>query len=131
MEQGIILCCRQWKLKNIPDEIRHDRAATAPLRVQMADIRHRHIVGECKRVVPIWIPVEGAGSEPFRAILSYILIYSGGALQELTTLSKQIPVMIEVVDIYLKAPLSHSAQDVLQYRVSFLRDNLKGSLYSE
>ena len=39
--------------------------------------------------------------------------------------------MIEVVDIYLKAPLSHSAQDVLRYGVSFLGDNLKGSFNFE
>ena len=53
VKDRVILRCCEGYFQNLPDEIWHDSAASAPLDFQMGDIRNRHVIGELESVIPV------------------------------------------------------------------------------
>ncbi len=74
MEKGIILNGGERELQNIPHEVRHDSATTTSLRLKMSHIRHRHVVGKLKGIVPIKITIHAAGAESSSSVFSYVVV---------------------------------------------------------
>src|SRR4051812_39895939 len=69
VKQRIVLNRRERELKDSAHEVRHHRAAPASLRLQMGDVRDRHIIRELERVIPLLFAVHRARPEASTAEL--------------------------------------------------------------
>src|SRR5437867_3644553 len=107
MEERVVLCRCQRKFEDLADEIRHNSAAAAPLRVQVRDIGDGHVIGEVQCVVPVQVSIEHSGPKATRPEVLPILTNSSGTAQELPPVPKQVSVVIQVVHIDLESPLSN------------------------
>src|ERR1035437_5168322 len=58
VKQRIILHQHYWNFKNVADEPRQRRTAAAWLRIEMADARYRHVIGETKSAEPVRVSIE-------------------------------------------------------------------------
>src|SRR5258708_2496033 len=106
VEQGIVLDGRDRELEDPPDEERHYATAATTLRIQVRDARHRHIVGEVKRVVPGLVAIESSRAKPECAEFLAVLIDALHPAEEDVMPLKEAPVMIEVVDVDLESPMT-------------------------
>src|SRR4051794_37118725 len=58
MEEAIVLRGGHGQFEDLPNEVRHNGAAAAPLRVQMGYVWNRHVIGKIQSIVPVDIPVQ-------------------------------------------------------------------------
>src|SRR5262249_10152162 len=79
IKEPVILGGGGGKFNEVPYEVRHDRAATTSLRVQMSGVRYRHIVGGFESVIPLLVAIHDGGSKSVCAVLFQISIYFGGS----------------------------------------------------
>src|SRR5271157_4175081 len=102
VKQHVILCCGDWNFQNVADEIWHHSSTAATLRIEMCDIRNRHIKREIQGIVPILIPVQHRSPEASCAIGLTISVNPLSTPQEFLLISKEMAVVIEVLNIYLE-----------------------------
>src|SRR5208283_5157995 len=104
LKERVVLRARHRKLNDLSNEIRHDGAATASLRVEMGHVGNRHIIGELESVIPVRVAVEDAGSKALGAILPGIVVDALRSAQKLRMLSVQTAVVLQIVNVHFEAP---------------------------
>src|SRR5437667_6946394 len=126
VEQGVVLGGRERELEDPAQEKGHQAAAAAPLRLQVPDARHRHVVGEVESVVPGLVAIEPARAEPERAEFSSVFINTLCPTEKGLTIRKESPIVIEVVDVDLEPATPHLFEEGLGNRIPILRYDLEG-----
>src|SRR5580704_4809587 len=105
VEESVILGACHWNLNHLADEIGHYRATSATLRIEMRYVWNRHVVSKVQHIVPISIAIQCSRSESRSTELTPILVDTCGPPPELIVFCKQAPVVIQIMDVYLKAAI--------------------------
>src|SRR5439155_22335483 len=101
----------------------HEAAATTPLRVQVRDAGHRHVVGEVEGAVPGLIAIQRSRAEPQGAEFAAVLIDALRQAEEDLAAFKEPTVVIEVVDVDLEPAVAHLGEERIRNRISVLRND--------
>src|SRR5205807_1898904 len=101
VEHGIVLSRCQWQFQDVADEIRHHRATSPALNLEVANVGNRHVVGDVQCLIPVRLSVHGTGSKPSSAKLADVPVDALCAPQEFLAAAEKQPVMIEVVYVDL------------------------------
>ena len=128
MKQGVVLRRGHRYFQHLADKVRHHRAATAPLRIEVRDVRHRHVVFKIEQVIPELVAIEHSRSKTRRAKLLAIRIDLGRALDKTFPVPEQVSVMIQIVDDNLETAIPNRLQECRGHVVPLLRDDLEGCL---
>ena len=76
----------------------------------MRHVRKRHIIRKLKRSKPIRIAIERARTKSRSIEFSYVMIDPTSTTQEFFMFAKKITIVIEIVNVHLKALLSNAIQ---------------------
>jgi len=131
MKQRVVLDRRHRQFEDVADEIRKDRAAPAPLWIEMRAVRNGHVIGDFQRIVPGDIAVEGTRAEALCLILFHVLIDFARSAEKLVPVAVQEAVVVEVLHVDFKPPAANAFQVVLGDGVSLFRHHLKRSFHAE
>src|SRR5262245_30691512 len=97
MEQRIILNRCERELEEVADEVWHHGTTPAPLWLPMRTIWNRHVVGELEGAKPFLFAVHGSGSKSLTSQRARVVVDSLGPYEELVSLCKQTPIVVNVV----------------------------------
>ena len=107
VKERIVLNGCQRQFKYVADEIWHHRAAAAALRFQVSYIRHRHVVRELIRSVPIEVAVHSSCAEAARAESLGVFIDLSRSLEKILLLLIEVPIMVQIMDIEFESAASY------------------------
>ncbi len=125
VEQRVVLDGRQRQLQDIADEIRHHRAASAALRLEMRGVRNRHVVRKLKGVEPRLLAVHRARAEAIAAEFARVVVDALGLAQERVLVGKQAPIVIQVVQIDFETTPAQLRRSTPPHFFAALGDELK------
>src|ERR1700735_1213260 len=125
MKQGIILRGCQRQFENFTDEIRHQRAATAALRLKMRHIWNRHDVGKVERLIPVLISIHRSSTKSSGAKSFCVKVDLFSSLKEFFLVLKQFSIVIQIVNVHLEASFSEAFQEIRASVVTHFRNDLK------
>ena len=80
----------------------------------MRDVRNRHVERELERIVPIEISVKYSSPETFGLVVLAVGINSLSTAQEFFATAKEMAIVIEVLDVYLKTSVADVLNKVQQ-----------------
>src|SRR5205814_176709 len=110
IEQGVVLTGCEGQLHGVADKIRQHRTATAALRVEMSDIRHRHVIGKTQVRIPVQVPIQDRRSEACGAIFlrkSFDMLH---VFEELRSVPEELPIMSQAVEVDFAASIAERLQ---------------------
>src|SRR5690349_13241979 len=100
MKEAVVLGQGYRKLRHPTGKrIRYHRAAAATLSFKPGDIRKRHVVGKNHVLKPVGFSVKNRRAESFGSEANGVVVDLSGAFQEFRSISKEIPFVIESLDI--------------------------------
>src|SRR5437899_2690375 len=102
MKQRIILDRGHRDFQFVPKEVWHYRTASASLRVQMRNIRDRHVILKIEGVHPFQVSIKNGRPESTRLNSFSVLIDALRSSKKLLARLEEVPVMIEVVNVDFK-----------------------------
>jgi len=106
----------------IPDEVGHDSAAAAALRIQWRYIRHRDIELEIQIFIPLRIAIKDGASKTLCPELASIAVNSGGSSPKFSAL-EQSSVMVQVRNSNFESPILDTVQHGWRDAVSALQES--------
>src|ERR1700744_4354308 len=110
MEKNVVLSRGYRDFQDVANKVGHDSTAAATLRIQMCDVGYGHVVGKVESVIPIEVSIKDGGTEALGIVLPPIAIYLFDAVKELLSLSKQITIMVEVLNVSFELSFAHLSQ---------------------
>src|SRR5258707_6565809 len=131
IEQSVVLRGHDGNFQDFANKVRLSRAAAARLRIEMADIRPRHVVGAIEEFVPIEISIQNAGTITGGVEFPAVVVDASDAAKEFLAIAEEIPVMVEIVNVDLEAALAEGTQKLIGDFVADFGNNLKGGLDAE
>ena len=131
IEQSVVLRGHDGNFQDFANKVRLSRAAAARLRIEMADIRHRHVVGAIEEFVPIEISIQNAGTITGGVEFSSVVVDASDAAKKFVTITKEVTVMVEIVNVDLEATFAERTQKLIGDFVAYFGNKLKGGLYVE
>src|SRR5579859_2490713 len=131
VEKCVVLRGGYRYFENAADEIRLRCAASATLRIKMANVGHGHIVGVVEEFIPVEIAIQHSGTITKSAKLSAIVVNAGHTTEKFFSIAEKIAVVIEIVDVDFKALVPDAVQELLGELISSFRYKLKGRFNAE
>jgi len=128
VEEGVVLDVGDGDFEEVADEVRHDGAAAAALRIEVGDVGDGHVVGEVELVEPVLIAVEDSGAETGGTEFAAVVVDFGDAFEELGAVVVEMAVVVEVVDgDFVAAGVDGVDVRVVNF-VAFFGDDGEGAL---
>ena len=117
-EENVVLHRGERELDDALHPVRHYRTTAAELHLKVTGVGDRHVVFKIEGAIPLLIAVEDSGAEAAGTEISGMPVDLRSAAQESSVIDEEFAVVIEVVDIDLKAALAHSRDQALRKRVA-------------
>src|SRR6267378_4841482 len=130
VKERIVLSSCEREFQDLPDEIGHYGATTAPQRLQMSNIRNRHVIRKLEQLVPFLLPIHRPGTKPVCAEPAKIAVDAGSPASELCSLQVKASVVIQIVDIEFAPSASDSMDIFVLHFITLFRDDLVGGFES-